>query len=238
MARPNRRLVLVSGATLAAAIWASPVPAQTGGTPTIATPTPPSAVSRTPPAGDPVPVPAGISAPGAAGQPSDTLLRLSSLKGVGVIGSDHTKVGDIEDVLVDHEGRAKTVVIGVGGFLGLGEKRVAVPFGSVLWNTRAGPDAGPSASLNPANAGPAPRAPEQAADASPGQNVPNESLRAANDQQQTGGTGSGPQGTDAGDRADTLVVNGSRGRVEHAEVRLSKGDLQGAPEFKYEGSGR
>jgi len=41
------------------------------------------------------------------------------------------KIGDVDDVLIDKEGRVTAVIIGVGGFLGIGEKDVAVPFGSV-----------------------------------------------------------------------------------------------------------
>src|ERR1700704_577387 len=39
------------------------------------------------------------------------------------------KIG--EDVLVDREGKATALIIGVGGFLGIGEKDVAVPFDAV-----------------------------------------------------------------------------------------------------------
>jgi sporulation protein YlmC with PRC-barrel domain len=42
-------------------------------------------------------------------------------------GSDET-VGDINDVRIDSQGKVTIVVVGVGGFLGLGEKDVAVPF--------------------------------------------------------------------------------------------------------------
>jgi hypothetical protein len=41
------------------------------------------------------------------------------------------KIGDVDDVLIDKEGRVTAVIIGVGGFLGMGEKDVAVPFSSV-----------------------------------------------------------------------------------------------------------
>jgi sporulation protein YlmC with PRC-barrel domain len=41
------------------------------------------------------------------------------------------KIGDVEDVLIDKEGRVTAMIIGVGGFLGMGEKDVAVPFSSV-----------------------------------------------------------------------------------------------------------
>jgi sporulation protein YlmC with PRC-barrel domain len=42
-----------------------------------------------------------------------------------------TKIGDIDDVLVDKGGKITGLVIGVGGFLGAGEKDVIVPFSSV-----------------------------------------------------------------------------------------------------------
>jgi len=41
------------------------------------------------------------------------------------------KIGNIDDVLIDKEGRITALVIGVGGFLGVGEKDVAVPFSAV-----------------------------------------------------------------------------------------------------------
>ena len=41
------------------------------------------------------------------------------------------KIGTINDVLVDKDGRVTAFMIGVGGFLGMGEKDVAVPFGAV-----------------------------------------------------------------------------------------------------------
>src|ERR1700719_741177 len=39
--------------------------------------------------------------------------------------------GEIMDVLVSPEGRATALIVGVGGFLGAGEKDVAVPFSAV-----------------------------------------------------------------------------------------------------------
>ena len=40
-------------------------------------------------------------------------------------------IGDINDVLFDRTGRISTAVIGVGGFLGIGEKSVAISFSSL-----------------------------------------------------------------------------------------------------------
>jgi sporulation protein YlmC with PRC-barrel domain len=43
---------------------------------------------------------------------------------------DH-KVGDVNDLLLDKDGKINAAIIGVGGFLGVGEKNVAVPFSSL-----------------------------------------------------------------------------------------------------------
>ena len=42
-----------------------------------------------------------------------------------------SKIGDVDDVLVDQSGKITGLVIGVGGFLGAGEKDVIVPFTAV-----------------------------------------------------------------------------------------------------------
>ena len=42
-----------------------------------------------------------------------------------------SKIGEIMDVLIDRNGKATALIIGVGGFLGAGEKDVAVPFDAV-----------------------------------------------------------------------------------------------------------
>jgi len=60
--------------------------------------------------------------------------RASKLVGVDVYGPNNEKIGDIKEVLIDQSGNAQAVVIGVGGFLGMGEKNVALPFKSVQWS--------------------------------------------------------------------------------------------------------
>jgi sporulation protein YlmC with PRC-barrel domain len=47
-----------------------------------------------------------------------------------VYDQSNNKVGEIKDVLIDN-GQANTAIIGVGGFLGAGEKDVAVKFDSI-----------------------------------------------------------------------------------------------------------
>ena len=41
------------------------------------------------------------------------------------------KIGAVDDVLIDKEGRVSAMIIGVGGFLGMGEKDVAIPFSAL-----------------------------------------------------------------------------------------------------------
>ena len=42
-----------------------------------------------------------------------------------------SKIGEIDDVLVDKSGKITGLVLGVGGFLGAGEKDVIIPFSAV-----------------------------------------------------------------------------------------------------------
>ena len=52
--------------------------------------------------------------------------RASKLIGASVYGPDDKSIGDINDVLIDKDGQVTAVVVGVGGFLGVGEKNVAL----------------------------------------------------------------------------------------------------------------
>ena len=49
-----------------------------------------------------------------------------------------TKIGEISDVLVDKDGKITAFIVSVGGFLGIGEKHVAVPFDNVHASERKG----------------------------------------------------------------------------------------------------
>jgi sporulation protein YlmC with PRC-barrel domain len=60
-------------------------------------------------------------------QTADQLLA-TKFKGTNVMGPNDEKVGDVSDILFDKEGKVLAYVIGVGGFLGIGEKDVAIPF--------------------------------------------------------------------------------------------------------------
>lgn len=51
--------------------------------------------------------------------------------GKDVLNAQDEKVGKINDLVMDQEGRVTAAVIGVGGFLGIGEKNVGVPIDSI-----------------------------------------------------------------------------------------------------------
>ena len=48
-----------------------------------------------------------------------------------VYDKGQNSVGKIDDVLIDKSGKITTLMVGVGGFLGVGEKDVAMPFDAV-----------------------------------------------------------------------------------------------------------
>jgi len=48
-----------------------------------------------------------------------------------VYDPNNNKIGEVMDVLVDKSGKVTSLIVGVGGFLGAGEKDVAVPFEAV-----------------------------------------------------------------------------------------------------------
>ena len=57
--------------------------------------------------------------------------RTSKVVGLNVYNDGNESLGSINDLLTDKSGNIKAVVIGVGGFLGVGEQLVAVPFDKI-----------------------------------------------------------------------------------------------------------
>src|SRR5262245_9985277 len=76
--------------------------------------------------------------------------RASKVVGLSVYNDKNESVGSINDLLTDKNGKIVAVVIGVGGFLGMGEHLVAVPFDKVKFVTE--PIAYTGAASAPANA--------------------------------------------------------------------------------------
>jgi hypothetical protein len=53
-------------------------------------------------------------------------LLASKFRGSAVFGADDQKIGGVTDVLFDPSGKVDAYVVGVGGFLGIGQKDVAL----------------------------------------------------------------------------------------------------------------
>ncbi|MGO4637818.1 PRC-barrel domain-containing protein [Mesorhizobium sp. 2RAF45] len=51
---------------------------------------------------------------------------------------DAAKIGDVKDIVLSKDGKAKYIIIGVGGFLGIGEKNVAYDFSKAEWVEKKG----------------------------------------------------------------------------------------------------
>jgi sporulation protein YlmC with PRC-barrel domain len=76
--------------------------------------------------------PTDRAAPSAATQPASEKMalkgnwRASKLMGLDVYNQNNEKLGDVNEIILDKSGKVAAVVIGVGGFLGMGEHDIAV----------------------------------------------------------------------------------------------------------------
>ncbi|WP_245930704.1 PRC-barrel domain-containing protein [Methylobacterium radiodurans] len=161
-------------------------------------------------------------------------IRASKVIGLPVVGGDHVRVGKIEDVLLDGSGRVQAAVIGVGGFLGLGEKSVAVPFDQLAWNFGDVPlTSGPN-SIVTVDAAPDARAAAKAGpETMPGVDTSRDVLAAVQNQHSdrvTDATGS-VEPRKQNDAPATILVGD---KLWHAEIRLTKAQLLEAPAFRFD----
>jgi sporulation protein YlmC with PRC-barrel domain len=73
----------------------------------------------------------GNMAPSATSSSFQGNWRASKVVGLNVYNDNNQSIGSINDLLMDKSGNIKAMVIGVGGFLGVGEHLVAIPFEKV-----------------------------------------------------------------------------------------------------------
>jgi sporulation protein YlmC with PRC-barrel domain len=136
--------------------------------------------------------------------------RGSKLTGLTVYNNNDERVGDINELIIGKDGKIESVVLGVGGFLGMGEHDVAVPFGQVKF-VEEPRGAGRTAARTDAR--PTDR-PATTADNRP----------ATADRPASTGTTTAPRTADR----ETY-----RGYPDHAVVNMSKDQLKGLPEVRY-----
>ncbi len=139
--------------------------------------------------------------------------RASKIEGLNVYNDANEKVGDISELLVDQTGKIEAVVIGVGGFLGMGEHSVAVPFDQIKFvnEPRANATAANTTTTGTAGTGTA---------GAPMSNTTTAPVT-------TGSTATTTTTTAA--PADNM----NRAGPDHAMLNMSKDQLKAAPAFKY-----
>ncbi len=130
----------------AAASTSGPAHSANSGTSAPAAPAPDPSSDKTPPYTAPEPMP-GASAPAAAAtapmkdekadmdkQAISGISVKKSIMGKAVYNEADEKIGDISDVVLASDGQAAYFIVGAGGFLGLGEHNVAIPYEKIQQN--------------------------------------------------------------------------------------------------------
>ena len=73
---------------------------------------------------------AAPAAPKPVPEQAEHQVRATSLRGVDVSNGEAT-IGEVTDLIVTEDGRVEAIMVGVGGFLGIGEKLVALAWDSI-----------------------------------------------------------------------------------------------------------
>ena len=86
----------------------------------------PALAQSNPPASSANPPAPAATAPAPAQKAQSDLWRASKLIGLNVYNDQNEKLGDISEILLDKSGKVEGVVIGVGGFLGMGQHDIKI----------------------------------------------------------------------------------------------------------------
>jgi hypothetical protein len=106
------RFKCISGGLLASTVFSVAALAQVG----------PPSLDRAPTAAAPVTTTETITTTQIVTHTSQW--RASKLIGVNVYNTQNEKLGDISEILLDQSGKVSSIVVGVGGFLGIGERDI------------------------------------------------------------------------------------------------------------------
>jgi sporulation protein YlmC with PRC-barrel domain len=146
--------------------------------------------------------------------------RASKLDGLNVYNNNNETIGEIKELLLDNSGKVQAVVIGVGGFLGMGERDVAVPFDQLKFvNEPRAVATSDNRTVATPNA-PATSAPADNRTAAPA----NPNARPADP--------NAPTTTGTVARTNTPDTT-RRFDPDHALLNMTKDQLKAAPEFRY-----
>jgi hypothetical protein len=112
----------VSGLALTSALAQSPTAPRDPAAPSMSAPSTPATPST--------PAPSAAANPAGKAkfvtQQSPEQFLATKFKGTDVIGTDDAKIGDVDDLLFDKDHKIIAYIVGVGGFLGMGSKDVAI----------------------------------------------------------------------------------------------------------------
>ena len=136
--------------------------------------------------------------------------RASKVVGLNVYNDGNESLGSINDLLTDKNGKIVAAVIGVGGFLGVGERYVAIPFEKIKFVTE------PVASSAMGGGGAA------------------TGSRPTTTTGSTGATGGGMSPAPAA--ATSAPATPNPWYPDHAVISGTKDELKALPEFKYNNS--
>jgi hypothetical protein len=182
----------------AAALLTAGAVAQTTPPATNTTPTTPPAQTQTTPSTTPV---ASIT------QQSANQWRGSQLIGLNVYNDQNEKVGDVTELITNSNGQVEAIVVGVGGFLGIGRHDVALRWEDLRFVNEPRPAATTPADKRAPNAATPPAAP-----------APNAATPPA----------ATPPAT-----APAARTNTNREVPDHAVINMTRDQLKAMPAFKY-----
>jgi sporulation protein YlmC with PRC-barrel domain len=136
--------------------------------------------------------------------------RASKVVGLSVYNDNNEKLGSINDLLMDKSGNIKAVVLGVGGFLGMGAHLVAVPLDKVKFSNEPIAYTGTASNGTPSGGGSMIKPPAT---------TPPTSTT-------TGSAGAG----------GAAATKSNPWYPDHAVFGATKDELKAMPEFKYSNS--
>jgi sporulation protein YlmC with PRC-barrel domain len=211
------------------AFAAAPAFAQTSTTPSAPTDRPAASGTGTTSTGSPAMQPGASGSSSTMTQSSSTMsqsggmqgqfitkmesnhVMASDLIGTRVVGSNNESIGDINDVIMDRNGQIMAAVVGVGGFLGIGEKDVAVPFNALEFM-----NAQQAQAMNNASSG-------------------NSNVATTGSTTTTGNTTATGSPTTGSSNMTASNTSSNQNQPERVVLRMTKDQLQAAPAFDEDG---
>ena len=190
------------------------------------------AIAQTKPNAAPAGAASTAAAPAAATPAQATASdgwRASKLIGVDVYNAQNESIGDINEVILDRSGKVTGYVIGVGGFLGMGQHDVLLPADQVKFVNE--PRAMPAAAARPAAPGTgapaagAPAARTTTTGVAPAAPAPTTGVAPP--------AGTRPADTRPAPLATTARNKDERWYPDHAIVNATKEQLKNMQAFKY-----